>query len=76
MPHIVVKMYSGRTDEQKLQIADAITQAIMASAGSGESAISVAIEDVDPAAWVEAVYKPEILGKSGTLFKKPGYDPL
>jgi 4-oxalocrotonate tautomerase len=48
----------------------------MTAAGSGEGAVSVAIEDVDPATWVEAVFKPEILGKSETLFKKPGYDPL
>lgn len=69
-------MYSGKTDEQKMRIAEAVTQAIMASTGSAERAVSVAIEDVDPAAWVETVFKPEIIGRSGTLFKKPGYDPL
>ena len=48
MPHVVVKMYPGKSDEQKTRIAQAITQALMASAGSGEDAISVAIEDVEP----------------------------
>jgi 4-oxalocrotonate tautomerase len=38
--------------------------------------VSVAIEDVSPGRWVEDVYKPDVLGKGDTLYKKPGYDPL
>jgi 4-oxalocrotonate tautomerase len=76
MPHVIVKMYPGKSDEQKTRIAAEITKAVMASAGSGEDAVSVAIEDVKPEDWVETVFRPEILGKSEMLFKKPGYDPL
>ena len=76
MPHVIVKMYPGKSDEQKTRIAAEITKAVMASAGSGEDAVSVAIEDVKPEDWAETVFRPEILGKSEMLFKKPGYDPL
>ena len=76
MPHVLLKLASGRTDVQKTAIATALTQALIATAGCTEDDVSVAIEDVDPKQWVEAVYKPDILGKPGTLFKQPGYDPL
>jgi 4-oxalocrotonate tautomerase len=76
MPHVIVKLYSGRSEKQKSGIAEAITNAIIASTGNGEESISVAIEDVAPSDWVEKVYKPDIRAKRDTLYKKPGYDPL
>ncbi len=76
MPHVLLKLAAGRTDAQKTAIAGALTQALIATAGCTEDEVSVAIDDVDPKHWIEAVYKPDILGKRGTLFKQPGYDPL
>jgi 4-oxalocrotonate tautomerase len=76
MPHVVVKLYSGRSDQQKAQLAQQITKAVMAGAQCAEAAVSVSIEDVAPDDWVEQVYKPDIIGKPDTLYKKPGYDPL
>lgn len=73
MPHVIVKLYAGKSEEQKKQIADAVTQAIMASAGNREGAVSVSIEDVAPQDWAETVFKPDILGKPDTLYKAPGY---
>jgi len=29
-----------------------------------------------PEDWAEKVYKPDILGKPETIYKKPGYNPL
>lgn len=75
MPHVIVKLYSGRTDAQKQRIADAVTRAIMEEAGSSEAAISVGIEDVAPEDWNRAVFEPDIRAKPDTIFKKPGYDP-
>ncbi len=63
MPHVIVKLRSGRSDAQKARIAEDVTRAIMATANCTEAAVSVGIEDVAPDAWVETVYKP-------------GYDPL
>ena len=48
----------------------------MASTGNGEESISVAIEDVAPSDWTGTVYKPDIVAKRDTLYKKPGYGPL
>jgi 4-oxalocrotonate tautomerase len=76
MPHVIVKLQSGRSEQQKAEIADAVTRAIMASANCAEPAVSVSIEDVEPNDWVEQVYKPDILGRPNTLYKKPGYNPL
>jgi 4-oxalocrotonate tautomerase len=38
--------------------------------------VSIGIEDVRPADWVERVYEPDILGKPDTMYKQPGYAPL
>ena len=75
MPHVIVKLYSGRTDQQKSRLAELVTKAIMDGASCGEAAVSVAIEDVAPDQWGEKVYKPDIAAKPDTLYKKPGYSP-
>jgi 4-oxalocrotonate tautomerase len=76
MPHVIVKLHAGRSERQKARIAEEVTRAVMAGAGCAEDAVSVAIEDVAPEAWVEEVYRPDILGNRDRLYKKPGYDPL
>jgi 4-oxalocrotonate tautomerase len=72
MPHVIVKLFPGRSDTQKARLAAAITQAVMAEAKCSEDAVSVGIEDVAPEDWDRTVLKPEIEGKADTLFKKPG----
>ncbi len=74
MPHVIVKLQSGRSEQQKAKIADEVTKAVMAGANCTEQAVSVSIEDVAPSDWVEKVYKPDIIGKPDTLYKKPGYN--
>jgi len=76
MPHAIVKLYTGRSAQQKARIAEAVTKAIMASTQNAEGSISVSIEDVEPSEWTEKVYKPDIIGKPDTLYKEPGYSPL
>ena len=73
MPHVVVKLLSGRSETQKQGIADEVTRAVMKTALCGEEAVSVAIEDVEPGDWDEKVFRPEIAGKAETLYRKPGY---
>ena len=76
MPHVIVKMYAGRSEEQKQKLAEAVTKAIMAVTGNGEDLVSVSVEDVAPSDWTEKVYKPDIENGSGKLYKRPGYGPL
>ncbi|MGH7227184.1 MAG: tautomerase family protein [Gemmataceae bacterium] len=76
MPHVIVKLQSGRSEQQKSKLADAITKAVVAGANCADDAVSVSIEDVEPSDWVEKVYKPDIVGNWDKVYKKPGYNPL
>ena len=76
MPHVIVKLYPGHAEEKKARLAEAVTRAVMDTIGSREAAVSVAIEEVAPADWPEAVYRPDILDKPDTLHKRPGYNPF
>lgn len=75
MPHMIVKLVTGRTKEQKECLAEALAQSLVSVLGCGEDAVSVGIEDVIPEAWFDKVYGPDITDKSATIFKKPGYNP-
>ncbi|MCR0981125.1 tautomerase family protein [Roseomonas populi] len=76
MPHVVVKLYAGRSEQQKARIAELVAQAIIDGAGSSEGSVSVAIEDVQPDQWTAEVYEPDIQGRQDKLYKMPGYGPL
>jgi len=76
MPHVVVKLHSGRSGQQKKALSQAITEAVTRMLNLGEESVSVGIEDVEPRNWTDQVYRPDILGKTETIYKKPGYDPL
>ena len=76
MPHVIVKMYAGRSEKDKAKLADEMTRAVSSVLNYGDEAISVGIEDVEPKDWVEKVYRPDILGKPKTIYKKPGYNPF
>jgi len=73
MPHVIVKLYPGRSEEQKIRLAEAVVKDVIAIAQSDEKSVSVAVEEIPPAEWAEKVYKPDILNTTGKLYKKPGY---
>jgi len=75
MPHVIVKLYSGKSERQKQALAQAVTKAVMSALNYGEDSVSVGIEDIEPKDWTEQVYKPDIIVKAETIYKKPGYDP-
>jgi 4-oxalocrotonate tautomerase len=76
MPHVIVKLYAGRSEQQKSKLAEEITKAVMAGTKCAELSVSVSVEDVAPDQWVEKLYKPDIIGKWDKMYKKPGYGPL
>jgi 4-oxalocrotonate tautomerase len=76
VPHVIVKLYPGRSAQQKIALAEAIAKQIVVIAKCEEKSVSVAIEEIEPGDWVEAVYQPDILGQPQGLVKKPGYDPF
>jgi 4-oxalocrotonate tautomerase len=73
MPHVIVKLWPGRSERQKVDLAEAIVRNVVDILGNGEDSVSVAIEEIAPEHWKEKVYKPDILDKQENLYKKPGY---
>jgi 4-oxalocrotonate tautomerase len=76
MPHIIVKLYPGRSDEQKTRLAEEIVKDVVTIAQCEEKSVSVAFEEIRPEDWAEKVYRPEILENPQRLYKKPGYNPF
>ncbi len=74
MPHVIVKLWPGKSEQQKTRLAEAITKSITEILHYGEESVSVALEEVKSKDWIEKVYKPDIKNNSGKLYKKPGYD--
>ena len=72
MPHIIVKLYPGRSREQKQELADEMTKTLMSVLGSKTEAISVCIEEVSPDNWAELVTHPDIESKPDTIYKRSG----
>ena len=73
MPHVVIKMYPGTTEEQKKELAKQVTESVMAIDQKPEAAVSIAIEEVAESEWMEKVYNKEIKPNMEKLYKKPGY---
>jgi 4-oxalocrotonate tautomerase len=42
MPHVIVKLYPGRSEQQKTQLAEAIVKDVVAIARCEEKSVSVA----------------------------------
>ena len=76
MPHVIVKLLPGRTEQQKARLAEEIVKDVVAIAKCEEKSVSVAIEEISPEDWAEKVYKPDILDNQENLYKKPGYNPF
>jgi 4-oxalocrotonate tautomerase len=73
MPHVIVKLWPGKSETQKTHLAERITQDVMDVLGHREESVSVAFEEVKSSDWAEQVYRPDIKTKWDTLYKKPGY---
>jgi 4-oxalocrotonate tautomerase len=76
MPHISVKLYPGRSEQQKIQLAEQIVKDVVSLLECTEESVSVGIEEIKPGDWAEKVYKPDILNNPEKLYKKPGYNPF
>ena len=76
MPHIIIKLYPGRSEKQKTKLANEIVKDVVALAKCEEKSVSVAFEEIEKEDWAEKVYKPDILHGKGSLYKEPGYNPF
>jgi 4-oxalocrotonate tautomerase len=73
MPHVIVKLWPGKSEPQKKRLAEAITRDVMSVLNYGEESVSVAFEEVEPDDWAEKVFRPDIVNNAEKLYKKPGY---
>ena len=58
MPHVIVKMHPGRSEQQKVGLTEAIVKDVMTFTGVGEAAVSVSIEEIGAGEWTDEVYQP------------------
>lgn len=73
MPHIEIKCYPGRTEEQKQNCAKKVAQAITETLNCPMESISLAITEIPKEEWKQSVWDKEIAPKKQTLCIKPGY---
>jgi len=73
MPHVEIKCFPGRTEEQKKKCADKIAEDIAEIFGCKLTAVSVAIKDIPQEEWKEKVWDSYIIPDEKYLYKKPGY---
>lgn len=73
MPHVEIKCFSGRTEEQKRRCAEKVAEDISEILGCEISSVSVAIKDVDQKNWKEEVWDKSIIADKEYLYKEPEY---
>ena len=73
MPHVIVKLWPGKSEQQKTRLAEAIARNVMDIFHYGEESVSVEMEEITPQDWAAKVYQPDIVGQPEKLYKKPGY---
>lgn len=73
MPHVIVKLIAGKTEEQKQRLVEAITRDVMEAFDYGADSVSVAVQEVARDRWKDEVYLPDIQSGAAKLYKKPGY---
>ncbi len=73
MPHVIVKLWPGKSEQQKARLADRIAKDVMEVLNYGEESVSVSMEEVAAKEWAAKVYRPDIVNAPGKVYKKPGY---
>jgi 4-oxalocrotonate tautomerase len=74
MPHVIIKLWPGKSEQQKTELAIRITNDVMNVLHYGEESVSVSLEEIEPDDWKEKVYQADIINGPGKLYKKPGYN--
>ncbi len=74
MPHVSIRSYPGRTEEQKMALAEAIKADVMKYFEVPEAAVSVSIKEIAPDNWKDEAVDGEMLTEGTRLLITPGYD--
>ncbi|MGR3937947.1 tautomerase PptA [Streptomyces sp. BRA346] len=72
MPHLTIKHFPRDVgDQQRKQLAEELTALVVRHFEVPESAVSIALEQVDQSSWNDAVIVPEIIEREHLLIKAP-----
>ena len=75
MPHIEIKCYPGRSEEQKRLCAEKVAQAAADALGCKLSSVSVAIKEIEKENWKKDVWDKQIVPVNSDLKnKEDGYE--
>ena len=74
MPHVIVKLWPGKSEQRKKRLAEAIIRDVTSILHYGEESVSVALEEIKPDEWAEKMCRAELKNNLDKLYKKPGYD--
>jgi 4-oxalocrotonate tautomerase len=76
MPHVIIKMYPGRSEDVKNRLVSDVAEIVQQRTGCPVEAVSVAVQEIPSEQWPEKVYRPDILESEQLLYRKPGYNPF
>ncbi len=51
MPYVEIKMLSGRSNQQKRNLVESVTDALVQTCGSTRESVQIVITDVDSGNW-------------------------
>jgi 4-oxalocrotonate tautomerase len=75
MPHVVGKLWPGKSEQHKIRLSEEIVKDLMAVLNYGEESVSVAVEEVKPQDWAENGYKADTLNAWDEPYKKARISP-
>ena len=55
MPHVIVKLWPGKSEKQKERLAEKIAKDVMDVLNYGEESVSVGFEEISSKAWKESL---------------------
>lgn len=67
MPYAAIKLWP-KDKETKERVAEKVSAALVEALGCPPQAVTVSIEEIEPADWEEKVTKPEIEAKKDSVF--------
>ena len=67
MPYAAIKLWP-KDQETKERVAEKVSAALVEALGCPPQAVTISIEEIEPADWEEKVVKPEVEGKKETVF--------
>lgn len=70
MPHVIIKLWPGKSGQQKERLAQKIVKDVMEVLNYGQESVSAVFEELRSQDWKEKVYKPGHKGQVGQALQQ------